>query len=203
MLSTQCLRGVDWRLHTINFRNTVQANNVLGLVSARIDRPFRTKKVNAKFALNQAGLLHVYTFISQDPNIPAALPVSGQNLLSYLHGTQYIAGDDETKTYDVEIPNPFRGAYIKIFADNTDANAHTLDIQITIEMAYNIELPELKHPREHPSKQFKPYDLELEMPTRRPSAIFPEAADYTPARQIPARERQHGLTLPIQGERFK
>ncbi|MCK4268764.1 MAG: hypothetical protein KAX16_08020, partial [Actinomycetia bacterium] len=180
---------IEKRLITVNFRATLAAATAATYVSQRYDYPFRTKVVRAKFALNQAGLLRLYVYISPDPSAPIALPLSGQNLLSQLLNVPYIAGDDETKEYEAELLTSHRGTYIKVFANNTDVNAHTVDVQVTIEVEYPTEHEAIKHPKPSPVGQVKPYELEKEAPTRTPFAEFPEAAARKPAKVVPARER--------------
>lgn len=198
-MSNNEIPKTEKRLLTVNLRATLQGGAAATYVSQRIDYPFRTKKVRAKFALNQAGLLHLYIYVSPDPSTPAALPLTGQNLLSQLLNTAYIAGDDETKEYEAELLTTHRGMYVKVFADNTDVNAHTVDVQVLLEVEYPTVHEQLTDPRPGPVGRTEPTELELEAPTRKPYAEFPEAAAKQPVRVVPARERSHGLTLPIQG----
>ena len=193
---------IEKRLLTVNFRATLAGGAAATYVSQRIDYPFRTKIVRAKFALNTNGLLHLYTFISPDNSAPAALPLTGQNLLAQLLNIPYIAGDDETKVYEAELITAHRGEYIKIFADNTDVAAHTVDVQVTVEVEYPTEFEEVVHPKPAPVGLPEPWETELQAITRWPFAAFPEAAARVPRREPAAREKKHGLTLPIQGREF-
>jgi len=193
---------IEKRLLTVNFRATLAAGVAATYVSQRIDYPFRTKTVRAKFALNQNGLLHIYTYVSPDSSTPAALPLTGQNLLGQLLSIPYIAGDDETKVYEAELITTHRGMYIKIFADNVDVNPHTVDVQVTVEVEYPTELRQLKDPRPGPVGQVEPYEAEKAAITRWSFAIFPEAAAKKPTRELQAREKDHKLILPIQGRGF-
>jgi hypothetical protein len=201
MSNNETLKTEKRRL-TVNLRATLQGGAAATYVSQRIDYPFRTKKVRAKFALNQAGLLHLYVYISPDPSTPAALPLTGQNLLSQLLNTAYIAGDDETKEYEAELLTTHRGMYIKVFADNTDVNAHTVDVQVQLEVEYPTVHEQLADPRPGPVGRTEPSELELEAPTRQPYAKFPEAAARKPKRTAPARVREKAIELPIQGRQF-
>lgn len=193
---------IEKRLLTVNLRATLIANTAATYISQRIDYPFRTKIVRAKFALNQAGLVRLYIYISPDASTPITLPLTGQNLLAQLLNTPYIAGDDETKEYEAELLTTHRGMYIKVFADNTDVNAHTIDVQVTIEVEYPTKLRELEDPRPGPAGQVEPYPLELEAPTRTPFAKFPEAEARQPARGPAARDKKPTIQGPIQGREF-
>jgi len=199
---TGLMNNTEKRLLTVNLRATLQGGAAATYVSQRIDYPFRTKIVRAKFALNQAGLVHLYVYISPDNSAPAALPLTGQNLLSQLLNTPYIAGDDETKEYEAELLTTHRGMYIKVFADNTDVNAHTIDVQVTLEVQYPTEKEALTDPRPGPVGQAEPYQLEHEAPTRTPFAEFPEAAARQPQRGPAAREKEPTIKGPIQGRQF-
>ncbi|GAH66960.1 unnamed protein product, partial [marine sediment metagenome] len=45
----------------------------------------------------------------------------------------YLVGDDERKEFPHEIKIRRAGTYIKVYGNNTDAFAHTLDAQVVIE----------------------------------------------------------------------
>lgn len=190
------------RLLTVNFRATLAAGTAATYISQRIDYPFRTKLVNAKFALNTNGLLHLYIYVSPDASTPVALPLTGQNLLAQLLNVPYIAGDDETKTYQAELLTTHRGMYLKVFADNTDVAPHTVDVQVTVEVEYPTELEQLIDPRPGPAGQAEPHKEETEGTGRTPKATFPEAATKQPKREPAARDKKPAVELPIQGRQF-
>jgi len=118
---------------TISFFGTVPANSNLTLVSKRITLPFRTKRIRASFAPGVQRLMKLYYFISQDPSAPTNEEPKGFNILSSLGQVNYLTGDDEFKDLAHEVENKESGAYIKIYAINSDSYDHTIDSQITIE----------------------------------------------------------------------
>ena len=199
---TKLMSNTEKRLLTVNFRAELAANTAATYVSQRIDYPFHTKLVNAKFALNTNGLLHLYVYVSPDKSAPVALPLTGQNLLAQLLNVPYIAGDDETKEYRAELLTTHRGMFIKVFADNTDAFVHTVDVQVTIEVEYPTEHEQLIDPRPGPAGQVEPHSEELAGTGRTPKAEFPEAAARKPKREPAARDKKPEIELPIQGRKF-
>jgi len=118
---------------TISFFGTVPANSNITLVSKRITLPFRTKKIRASFAPGVQRLMKLYYFISFDPSAPTTEEPKGSNILSSLGQVNYITGDDEFKDLVHEVECKESGAYLKIYAVNTDSFEHTIDSQITIE----------------------------------------------------------------------
>jgi len=122
------------RLTTIAFHSTVapQANKTL--VSKRITERFRVKRIRASFALNTNRTLKLYFFISYDKEAPTTEKPAGINILAQLGQVDYLVGDDESKDFPIEIQEFRRGAYIKVYAENTDTYTHTIDALITVEM---------------------------------------------------------------------
>jgi len=118
---------------TISFFGTVPANSNLTLVSHRITLPFRTKRIRASFAPGVQRLMKLYYFISQDSSAPTNEEPKGFNILSSLGQVNYITGDDEFKDLAHEVEYKESGAYIKIYAVNSDSYDHTIDSQVTIE----------------------------------------------------------------------
>jgi len=122
------------RLAAVSFFGTVAASSKATLVSKRITSPFRIKKIRASFAPGTDRLLNLYFFISYDDSAPTTAQPTGTNILSQTGQVTYITGDDEYKEVEVEVEQREAGAYIKIYADNTDTFEHTIDSQIIIEM---------------------------------------------------------------------
>ena len=121
------------KLQTISFLGTVGAGVNKTLVSQRISLPFRTKKIRASFAPGVQRLMKLYFFISQDPTAPTTEEPKGNNILASLGQVSYLTGDEEFKDLAHEVECPTAGAYIKIYAVNSDAFEHTIDAQVTIE----------------------------------------------------------------------
>jgi hypothetical protein len=118
---------------TISFFGTVAANSNTTLVSKRITLPFRTKKIRASFAPGVQRLMKLYYFISLDPSAPTTEEPKGFNILTSLGQVNYLTGDDEFKDLAHEVECKESGAYLKIYAVNSDSFEHTIDSQITIE----------------------------------------------------------------------
>lgn len=198
-MNNEAVAKIRRRTTTINFRASLGAGLSACYVSNRLGQPFLTKLVRAKFALNQNGLLHLYFFVSTTSNTPATLPEDGTNLLRAHGDIDYIAGDDEIKELSIEVPVTHRGGYIKLFAVNNDVNALTVDAQVMLELEY-IESPagtEDKRPKV--VGQVEPYEAEDTAPTVTPAPRRPEIPVTPETREPLAREKKHGLTLPIQG----
>ena len=122
------------RLTAISFFSTVAASSKKTLVSKRITSSFRIKKIRASFAPGVNRLMNLYFFISYDDSAPTTEEPKGANLLSQTGQVLYITGDDERKEMELEIYQKEVGAFVKVYADNTDTFEHTIDCQIVIEM---------------------------------------------------------------------
>lgn len=121
------------KIQTISFLGTVAAGSNLTLVSKRITLPFKTTKIRASFAPGVNRLMRLYYFISKDPSAPTTEEPKGTNILASLGQVIYLTGDEEFKDLPHEVECPESGAYLKIYAVNSDASDHTIDSQITIE----------------------------------------------------------------------
>jgi hypothetical protein len=118
--------------HTISFFATVSASGNSTLVSQRISVPFVVHQVRASFALNTARTLKLRFFLSLDKSAPSALPLTGSNILADIGQVDYLVGDDDTKVLNTSFLSASGGAFVKVFAENTDVNDHTVDVQIDV-----------------------------------------------------------------------
>lgn len=118
---------------TISFFGSVNAASNLTLVSGRISQAFKTTKIRASFAPGVNRLMTLKYFISTDPTAPTTAEPQGTNVLQKIGQVAYITGDDEFKELEHEVIDPTRNAYIKVYAENADVAAHTIDTQVTIE----------------------------------------------------------------------
>lgn len=124
------------RMVTVSFFNKVAANSKKTLVSKRINVPFGTKRVRCSFPPGANRLLKLHFYISPDPSAPTTGPPTGYNILGQTGQVEYIAGDNEIKDFQMEVMEPARGQYVKVYAENEDTYEHTIDVQITVEFAY-------------------------------------------------------------------
>ena len=118
---------------TISFFGTVAAAANVTLVSQRITAAFRTKIIRASFAPGVQRLMRLFFSISRDPSAPTTKFPEGTNILASTGQVTFITGDDEFKTFPHEVETQEAGAFVKVFAENTDAAEHTIDTQVTIE----------------------------------------------------------------------
>lgn len=131
------------RTITLSFFGTVNAASIVTLVSKRINVPFKTSMIRAAFALNTNRTLQLSFWISPDDDAPTTGNPTGISILAERGQVDYLVGDDEVKYFKTEIIQNTGGWYIKIRANNTDAFAHTIDSQITLEL-----LPEEEESKE-------------------------------------------------------
>ena len=117
---------------TIVFNGTCSANDVLTLVSNRISSPFTIEDLSFHFALNTNRTLELKPFISSDDNAPSSGEPSGFNFLHEYGQSSKVVGDDEPKFFRHNYTVREAGSYLKIYANNTDAFDHTVDVHITI-----------------------------------------------------------------------
>lgn len=127
------------RKTTVSFFGTVAASSELTLVSKRITAPFKTLAFAVSFPPGMNRTVELRPYISLDPTAPTTGRPTGVNMLTQLGQSENIVGDDERKIITLEVVNPSRGAFLKVYANNTDTFSHTVDAQITLEFLDEIE----------------------------------------------------------------
>jgi len=127
---------ITTRLQTIPFYDTVAPQKAMTLVSKRINVPFKVKKVSADFAPGTQKTLLLEFYVSPDDSAPTAKPLTGINVLATLGHSGIMIGDDRLREYPVEMDIVSAGYYLKVFAENTDTEPHTIDAQVLIELQY-------------------------------------------------------------------
>jgi len=121
------------RKATYFFLGTCDALSEKTLVSDRVFHPFVTRKFLVSFALNTQRLLHIKVFVDDDKEVPVSGEPSGQNLFSSYGNVDYVVGDGVTLEFEHEVNINQRGMWLKVYAQNLDGVAHTIDVAITIE----------------------------------------------------------------------
>lgn len=121
-------------IKTIVFVGICSANSVKTLVSDRIATPFKIVDLSFHFALNTNRTLQLKPFVAPDDFAPSSGEPSGYNILLEYGQSRYIVGDDQTKFFRHNFSVEESGAYVKIYANNTDAFDHTIDVHMTIEI---------------------------------------------------------------------
>jgi hypothetical protein len=119
---------------TISFFGTVSAGSELTLASQRIDTPYSVTQIVASFALGCNRLVQLEFFISTDATTPSTGKPSGSSLLGDYGQISYLVGDDQMKTIFHNVHQPQGGSYVKVYANNTDAFDHAVDVQVTIRL---------------------------------------------------------------------
>lgn len=122
------------RLVTVSFFGTVSAGSNNTLVSKYIDARFKVKRIIASFAPGVNRLMNLSYYISADESAPTTEPPTGTNVLAQVGQVTYITGDDEQKNLPHEVEYESRGAYVKVYAENSDSFDHTIDTQVIIEL---------------------------------------------------------------------
>lgn len=115
------------------FHGTCEALAEKTLVSKNIRFPFKTKRIRVAFAPGTNRQMRLKIFTSNDPDAPSSGQPTGTNLLSQYGQVDYVIGDDDWRNFEHEVIVPTRNNWIKIYADNRDIFAHTLDVLVTIE----------------------------------------------------------------------
>lgn len=121
------------RVKTVAFYGTVSAGLTKVLVSPRISRSFILKKIRAKFAPGQNNLVKLRFYSSADADSPTTGAPGGFSLLMEYGQVDYVVGDDDAKELINEIEVLESGSYLKVYAVNSDAYDHNVDVQMTIE----------------------------------------------------------------------
>lgn len=125
---------MDQTLKTASFSGVCTANSDLTLVSDRISSPFTIAHIAAHFALNTNRLLQLSFFVSPDPDAPTSGPPGGFDVLGEYGQVSYITGDDDVKRFDNSARSQTSPSWLKVYAHNTDAFDHSVDVQITIQI---------------------------------------------------------------------
>lgn len=121
-------------LVTLVFNGTVAANSAKTLCSKYVTTPFTTERFRVHFALNTNKLLRIKFFVSPDDSTPTAEPLTGHPILAVMGHVDYLVGDDETVEIPYRTKYPDRGLFIKVFADNRDSFAHSIDAQVFLSL---------------------------------------------------------------------
>lgn len=117
---------------TLLYDGSVGAGAGVTLVSKRLTFPFTTERFRVHFALNTNKTLRIRFFISADASAPTAQPVVGHNIFAPLGQVDYIVGDNQEVEVPYRVKCVDRGTYIKLFAENLDANPHTIDAHVFV-----------------------------------------------------------------------
>lgn len=123
-------------LLTLPFSGSVAAGGELTLVSQFLNFPYTIRSLHASFALGANRTLQIRFILSRDPEAPATGQPTGNDLLSTHGQVPYLVGDDERKEFPHEIQIPDSGTYLKVYGNNSDAFAHTIDAQIVIDSSH-------------------------------------------------------------------
>ncbi len=91
------------------------------------------RSLHASFALGCDRTTQIHFFLSPDDSTPASGQPTGTDLLLQYAQAPYLVGDDEAKIFPHEVPVLERGTYLKVYGNNTDVFAHTIDAQIVID----------------------------------------------------------------------
>lgn len=122
------------RIATVNFFDTVAPNSSKTLVSKQINNKYRIKSFKISFAPGTNRLLELEPYVSPDADDPSDGSINGVNLIQQFSHKEVIVGDDERKRLEQNIIVAQRNTWLKIFANNTDSNEHSIDAQITVEI---------------------------------------------------------------------
>lgn len=125
---------VEYQTLTVSFFGTVAAGVEATLVSKAISRSFRLSRVRAHFPLGTDKTLQLEFFISPDDAAPASGKPTGFNVLEQTGQVSYIVGDDGPVIFDSDAYASTSPAWVKVYANNTDAFAHTIDVQVRIHL---------------------------------------------------------------------
>lgn len=122
------------------FHGTCEALAQKTLVSKNIRFPFKTKSIRVAFAPGTNRQMRIKIFLAQDPDAPSSGQPTGTNLLAEYGQVDYVIGDDGWRRFEHEVFIPTRNNWLKIYSDNRDIFAHTVDVMITIETQIEEEL---------------------------------------------------------------
>ncbi len=117
----------------VPFHGTCAAGSSVVLVSPRITTPFMLKNIAARFAQGCNNTLALRFFVGNDGDAPATGPPNGSSILKDYGQVDYIVGNDDSKNMEHDLEVHESGSYLKVYALNTDAFDHTVDVQLTIE----------------------------------------------------------------------
>lgn len=125
---------ITGQILTVNFYDTVDAATAVTLVSKRISRKFKLWLIRPHFALNTNRTLQLSFIVAPDASAPTSQPMTGSNVIAEASHTTYVVGDDEYKLLWQNFESQSAGAYLKVYANNTDTVEHTIDVQMFIEL---------------------------------------------------------------------
>jgi len=123
-----------WVSKTVMFAGTCLARGEVTLVSQRIVRTFRTRRLTIRFPLGCGNLLGLRFYLAEDSQAPASGVPSGISLLQDYGQVDTVRGDGVQIVLDHVVLSAAGGAYIKVYAANTDYYDHAIDVDVEIEV---------------------------------------------------------------------
>jgi len=121
-----------WVPKTLMFAGTASARSVKTLASDRITRPFRLSSITIRFPAGTQNLLALSFYLSHDDEAPTTGKPSGISLLQDYGQVDYVRGDGVQVTLNHTVEVDPAGAYLKVYADNTDWYDHAIDVDIEL-----------------------------------------------------------------------
>ena len=124
---------------TVLFQGSVAASSVGYWASSRIPYAFVIDTVLVSWVIGTQRTLQIYILTAGDNNLPASGIPSGTNVIGGLGNSRYLVGDTQATEYPVYARVDTPGSFIKIYANNTDASAHTVDVMARLFRLEDVE----------------------------------------------------------------
>jgi len=117
-------------IRTLGFKGTVAPGDTQVFVGNEITGEYAICELKVCFRKGCENKLRVYLIVSDS----IAADIDGPNILEDYgqSGDNYITGDGETVTWPLDYPVEMHASYIKIVAENTDTEYHTVNAYVTI-----------------------------------------------------------------------
>lgn len=123
-----------WVAKALSFVGTCSARSELTLVSQRITRAFRVRRIMARFPTGCQNLMSLAFFLSGDDEAPSSGRPTGISVLQDLGQVDYVRGEGVLLTLDHTVEMAAEGSYLKVYADNQDYYEHAVDVLVQVEV---------------------------------------------------------------------
>tara|TARA_Y100000310_G_scaffold334658_1_gene414907 strand:- start:796 stop:1212 length:417 start_codon:yes stop_codon:yes gene_type:complete len=124
---------------TLLFQGSVALSSSGSFVSRRISYPFVVDSVLISWVLGTQRTLAIEVLWATENSAPATGRPSGNNVISGLGNARAMVGDARPVTYPIHEVVDQAGAFLKVFATNSDTVEHTVDVMIRIFRLADVE----------------------------------------------------------------
>lgn len=127
------ISGTPKRILVIPFMANLAANTNVTILAGKIPFWYRIIEAEIVFRDDAANNLLVYVFASRTSSLSTTAPPPDSNVFSQYSSTPYFIGEGLIKTVSCDYTVQEGEFYLKVYAENRNAYAQTVNVTIKIE----------------------------------------------------------------------